>query len=159
MQVWYLLSSTLVPQMSRKLTVFQNRSSRVETAKRFWTLEDGTSRLSQNVSKKLPTLTAITQKSMVLFLSLCDYVRRLICMFHVAVRSAAGLIFINKAYIYFSLMNNKRFSWSTVTPCNYYMALHYCILQCVDHQFTFSISPSYRFYTIFLKCTAFVDSK
>jgi hypothetical protein len=30
-------------------------------------------------------------------------------MFHLAVRSVAGLIFINKAFIYFRLMNNKDF--------------------------------------------------
>jgi len=70
----------------------------------------------------------------VLVLSLYDYVRRVICMFHMAVGNAAGLIFINKAFIYFSIMNNKRFSWSTLPPCNYYMTLHYCILHCVDHQ-------------------------
>lgn len=116
MQVWYLLSSVLVPQMPRKLSVFQNRSSRVETAKRFWTLEDGTSRLSLTSVRNYqhsPRNNAEERGS--LFVS--DYVRRLICMFHMAGGSAAGLILINKAFIYFSLMNNKRFLWSTLPPC------------------------------------------
>ena len=53
-------------------------------------------------------------------------------MIHVAVRSAVGMIFINKASVYFRLMNMKDFHclhYYHVTIVGHYITV-FCILWC-----------------------------